>query len=197
MKVAEKPAGSYPALLLDRDGVINVDKAYVHRIEDMDFIDGIFPLARAAVGAGMCLVVVTNQAGIGRGYYTEAQFQTLTEWMKKQFSEQGAPIAAVYHCPYHPEQGLGEYKLDSFDRKPNPGMILRARRDLDLDLAASVLIGDKRSDIEAARRAEVGLTILLKDREGAVEESEAHLVVNTLHQARVALFGEPTELPKR
>jgi D-glycero-D-manno-heptose 1,7-bisphosphate phosphatase len=95
-----------PALFLDRDGVINVEKNYVHRVEDFEFLDGIFDLCRAAIERKMPIVVVTNQAGIGRGYYSEAQFQTLTEWMKDRFEEERAPISAVYFCPNHPEQGI-------------------------------------------------------------------------------------------
>jgi len=149
------------ALFLDRDGVINVEKNYVHRIEDFEFLDGIFDLCRAATERNMPIVVVTNQAGIGRGYYSEAQFLTLTDWMRARFEEERAPISAVYFCPYHPEQGIGEYRKESFDRKPNPGMLLRARDDLGLDLARSILIGDKASDIAAAKAAGVGLTLLL------------------------------------
>src|SRR5690606_761665 len=108
------------------DGVINVEKDYVHRIEAFEFVDGIFALGREAMRRGYELVVITNQSGIGRGYYSEADFQALTAWMKEQFAREGVTIAAVYHCPYHPSEGVGEYRMDSFDRKPNPGMLLRA-----------------------------------------------------------------------
>jgi D-glycero-D-manno-heptose 1,7-bisphosphate phosphatase len=150
-----------PALFLDRDGVINVEKNYVHRVEDFEFVEGIFELCRAAAARKRPIVVVTNQAGIGRGYYSETEYAKLTEWMCNRFMEEGAPLAAVYHCPFHPEHGLGEYRKESFDRKPNPGMILRARDDLGLDLTRSVLIGDKGSDIAAGRAAGVGCTVRL------------------------------------
>ena len=149
------------ALFLDRDGIINVEKNYVHRIEDFEFIPGIFDLCAAARDLGLVIVVVTNQAGIGRGYYTEADFQHLTEWMLGQFRERGVPLDRVYHCPYHPTAGVGEYRRESFDRKPNPGMILRARQDFGLDLSESVLLGDKDSDIEAGRAAGVGHLVRL------------------------------------
>jgi len=152
-----------PALFLDRDGVINVDHAYVHRIEDFEFVDGIFELCLQAQHAGMAVVVVTNQAGIGRGYYTEQQFSALTAWMCAQFAERGVAIDGVYFCPSHPEHGIGIYRCDSFDRKPNPGMLLRARDQLGLDLIKSVLVGDKISDIQAARAAGVGCAILIED----------------------------------
>ncbi|MBM3272951.1 HAD family hydrolase [Candidatus Kaiserbacteria bacterium] len=169
-----------PALFLDRDGVINVEKNYVHRIEDFEFLDGIFDLCRAATERNMPIVVVTNQAGIGRGYYSEAQFLTLTDWMRARFEEERAPISAVYFCPYHPEQGIGEYRKESFDRKPNPGMLLRARDELGLDLARSILIGDKTSDIAAAKAAGVGLTVLLGTD---VENATPDRVVASLHEA--------------
>lgn len=179
-----RPGIFSPALFLDRDGVINVEKNYVHRIEEFEFVEGIFDLCRAAVARSIPIVVVTNQAGIGRGYYSEAQFATLTEWMCRRFADEGAPLAAVYYCPFHPEHGVGEYRMESFDRKPNPGMILRARDELGLDLEGSVLIGDKGSDIAAARAAGVGLTVFL----GAdVENAAPDRVVTSLHEACVIL----------
>lgn len=153
-------SASNPALFLDRDGVINIDRHYVHQIAQFTFIDGIFELGRRAQDAGFKLVVVTNQAGIGRGYYTEAQFHTLSDWMCQQFAEEGVVIDRVYYCPYHPEYGIGAYKVDSFDRKPNPGMILRARDELGLSLEESILIGDSGTDIAAARAANIGRTVL-------------------------------------
>lgn len=179
MKDAQ-PSIFRPALFLDRDGVINVEKNYVHRIDDFEFLDGIFDLCRAAVERNMPIVVVTNQAGIGRGYYSEAQFQTLTEWMKARFEEAGAPIAAVYFCPDHPEHGVGSYRKESFDRKPNPGMLFRARDDLGLDLSRSILIGDKASDITAAKAAGVGVSLYLGHD---VEASMANKVVYSLKEA--------------
>ena len=101
------------ALFLDRDGVINVDKNYVWRIEDFEFLPDIFELCRAAQTVGLLPIIVTNQAGIGRGYYTEQDFQTLTEWMLAEFSAQGIGIGRVYHCPYHPTEGIGAYRRDS------------------------------------------------------------------------------------
>lgn len=152
---------THRALLLDRDGVINVDKHYVHRIEDFEFIDGIFDLCRHAQALDFRLAVITNQAGIARGYYTLADFERLTAWMLKQFTARGVRLDRVYYCPDHPTAGVGEYRRESFDRKPNPGMILTAQRELGLDLAASVLVGDKDSDIEAGRAAGVGYNLKL------------------------------------
>lgn len=149
------------ALFLDRDGIINVEKNYVWRIEDFEFLPGIFELCTTARQQGFLLVVITNQAGIGRCYYTEADFKHLTDWMLEQFRERDIEIDRVYHCPYHPTAGIGEYRQESFHRKPNPGMILQARDDLGLDLSRSVLVGDKDSDIEAGVAAGVKSNIKL------------------------------------
>ena len=147
------------ALFLDRDGVINVEKNYVHRIEDFEFVPGIFELCACACARGYRLVVVTNQAGIGRGIYTESDFQRLTQWMIGAFKQRGIDIARDYHCPFHPTAGIGEYRRESFDRKPNPGMLLRASDELGLDLSRSVFIGDKASDMAAGLAAGVGRLI--------------------------------------
>jgi len=147
-----------PALFLDRDGVINVDHAYVYQKENFDFIDGVFELVAAAKRAGYLVVVVTNQAGIGRGYYTPDDFHLLMDWVGEQFLARGGALDGVYYCPHHPEHGIGEYRQDSADRKPGPGMLLRAARELDIDLARSLMVGDKASDAQAGQAA--GLTKL-------------------------------------
>jgi len=168
------------AFFLDRDGVINVDKNYVWRIEEFEFMPGIFDLCSIAQAVGLIPIVVTNQAGIGRGYYTEHDFRMLTEWMQSEFQGRGIRVGRVYHCPYHPTAGIGEYRRESFDRKPNPGMILRAKDDFDLDLSSSVLLGDKDTDIAAGRAAGVGYNVKLA-RETALNEAPDHLEFPTLH----------------
>lgn len=147
------------ALFLDKDGVINADHGYVCSPERTQFIDGIFELCQAATRLGFLNVVVTNQAGIARGYYTEAAFRTYMNWMRGQFRMRDAQIDAVYYCPHHPVHGIGKYLLDCECRKPKPGMIVAAQRDLDLDLGGSILVGDSASDIEAADRAGVGACV--------------------------------------
>lgn len=153
--------GPYRALFLDRDGVININHGYVHTPERTDWVPGIFDLARAARGAGYVLVVVTNQAGIARGYYTRAEFETYTRWMHARFEREGAPLLATYYCPHHPEAGIGELKVDCGCRKPAPGMLLRAIAEYRLDPSASVLVGDSGSDLQAAAAAGVGRAFLL------------------------------------
>lgn len=149
------------ALFLDRDGVINEDLNYVYRRSDFLFIEGIFDLCRAAVTSRFEVIVVTNQAGIARGYYSEAQFHELTAWMIAQFNENGVPIRKVYFCPFHPIEGIGEYRRDAECRKPKPGMILAARDECGLNLRDCILLGDKLTDIEAGQRAGVGTNVLL------------------------------------
>jgi len=168
------------ALFLDRDGVINVEKKYVWRIADFEFVPGIFELCRAARALGLLPIVVTNQAGIGRGYYTEEDFLKLTAWMLDTFRTQGIHIGRVYHCPYHPTEGIGHYRRESPDRKPNPGMILKAQEDFGLDLSRSVLVGDKDSDIAAGRAAGVAYNLKLLHEETAAGGSNC-LEFDTLH----------------
>jgi D-glycero-D-manno-heptose 1,7-bisphosphate phosphatase len=145
-----------PALFLDRDGVLNEDRGYVHRWEDFCWIPG----AREAVAAfnarDWWVFVVTNQSGVGRGYYPEADVLALHARMEADLAATGARIDAFYHCPFHPEALEDRYRHpDPPDRKPNPGMLLRAMADWPVDAARSVMVGDKAIDLEAGRRAGV------------------------------------------
>jgi D-glycero-D-manno-heptose 1,7-bisphosphate phosphatase len=177
----------HKALFLDRDGVINAEKNYVYRIEDFEFLPGIFDLCAIAMRLGYRLVVITNQAGIGRGYYSEADYQHLTDWMLQQFRDRGIGIDRVYYCPYHPTAGVGEYRRDSLHRKPNPGMLLKARDELGLDLSSSVLVGDKDTDIEAGIAAGVKSNIKLvpsgKHDPGRLEFPSLHAIGEWLTRA--------------
>jgi D-glycero-D-manno-heptose 1,7-bisphosphate phosphatase len=177
------------ALFLDRDGVVNIERGYVHSPDHFQFQEGIFELCRAAQTLGYLLVVVTNQAGIARGYYTESEFLELTEWMIHKFGKQQIQIARVYYCPYHPVHGIGRYKFDSPDRKPKPGMLLRARADFNLDLKSSVLIGDRLSDMHAAQVAGVGARILLRSGVAGIEVQEDHFYISdSLDKIRSRFF---------
>jgi len=163
-----------PALFLDRDGVINVEKNYLHRKEDFEFIDGIFDLCRKYRDRGYLIVVVTNQSGIARGYYGEEDFRELTVWMTEEFKKRGIDIAGVYHCPHHPDiSGACDC------RKPEPGMFLRAAKELGVDLKRSVMVGDSERDIVAAKRAGVEETYLLS---AEPKRSEAAKVVGSLRE---------------
>jgi len=134
------------ALFLDRDGVINKDVAYPHKPEQIVFIDGIFDLCRKALVKGYLLIVVTNQAGVAKGYFNEDDVKKLHTWMKEQFLKESIVITAFYYCPYHKNGTVESYRKDSDWRKPKPGMIVQAARDWDIDLASSLMVGDKKSD---------------------------------------------------
>jgi D-glycero-D-manno-heptose 1,7-bisphosphate phosphatase len=150
-----------PAVFLDRDGVINEERNYVYKIGEFHFIDGIFDACREMSKAGYRLIIITNQAGIARGYYTEDDFHHLTKWMLNEFQQHGIELNDVYYCPHHPVHGVGEYRRDCACRKPAPGMILRAAKEHSLDLRRSILVGDKATDIEAGRAAGVGCCVLV------------------------------------
>lgn len=180
-----------PGLFLDRDGVINQDLDYVHRREDFKFIDGIFDLCREARRLGYWIFVITNQAGIGRGYYSEDQFLELTAWMKSVFRSEGAEIDAVYFCPFHPKHGMGKYKKDADCRKPKPGMILQAAEEFEVDLSCSVLVGDKPSDMEAGKAAGIVSNILFapETRQSTMLSADAATqVVNDLRKVSPILL---------
>ncbi len=150
------------AAFLDRDGVINVDHGYVHRWEDFEFMPDALQGMRRLQDAGFKLIVVTNQSGIARGYYSEAQYQALTSrWVKAAAELAGVNISAVYHCPHHPDGSLPELRLACGCRKPQPGMILKAQLEHALDLPSSVLLGDALTDLQAAKAAGVGRSVLV------------------------------------
>ena len=159
---------SKPALFLDRDGVINLDFGYVHKASDFVFCDGIFDLVRAANQNQLAVIVVTNQSGIGRGYFSDETFHELTEWMREQFVNMNTRIDHVYFSPYHPTDAIGSYRKDDATRKPNPGMFLQAMAEHDIDLSQSLLVGDNISDVQAGIAAGVQLNLLF-DNQGVHE----------------------------
>ena len=161
------------AAFLDRDGVINIDTAYLHRWEDFQFVPGSVDAMRRLHQAGYALVVVTNQSGIARGYYTEAEYQALTAAMRESLLAARVPLAGVYHCPHHPDGLVAAYAVNCACRKPQPGMILQALQDLSLSAADSLLVGDKRSDIDAGRAAGLGRLVLVRSGQDLSPEDQA------------------------
>ncbi|MDW8444472.1 MAG: HAD family hydrolase [Acetobacteraceae bacterium] len=157
-----------PALFLDRDGIINEDLGYVHRVQDFRFLPGIFELCATAQELGLALVVVTNQAGIGRGYYTEADFHALTAWMLERFAERGIRFTGVEFCPDHPVHGIGPYRRETPRRKPGPGMILDACAAHGLDPARSLILGDRATDMQAGEAAGLARLILVPADESEI-----------------------------
>ncbi|GAB2683260.1 D-glycero-beta-D-manno-heptose 1,7-bisphosphate 7-phosphatase [Aliiglaciecola sp. 3_MG-2023] len=143
------------ALFLDRDGVINVDHGYASRPEQIDFISDIFPLCKWFQQQGYIIIVITNQSGIGRGYYTEDDFHQLSKWMQSEFEKRGIKVTEFFYCPHHPTKAKGKYLQSCACRKPNPGMLEQAQKKFDIDMSHSVMIGDNKTDMLAASRAGV------------------------------------------
>ena len=135
------------ALFLDRDGTINVEKNYLYKIEDFEFIPEIFNICRKAEAEGYLLIVITNQSGVSRGYYNETQMNQCNQYMINKFKEHGITITDVFCCT--------SINDEDFDRKPNPGMFLKAKEKYNIDMSKSISIGDKSRDIEAAKKAGV------------------------------------------
>lgn len=173
------------AVFLDRDGVINDDHGYTFRIRDFKFFDGVFPACRRFMSMGYKLVIVTNQSGIARGYYSEADFENLTDYMLNEFKQQGVYIDAVYHCPHHGQEGYGDYKVDCDCRKPKPGMLYTAASELNIDLSQSVMIGDKITDMIAGKAAGVKKCILISHNQSGVSGELADAVAPSLLHVRI------------
>ncbi|OTA19721.1 D-glycero-d-manno-heptose 1,7-bisphosphate phosphatase [Xenorhabdus beddingii] len=173
-----------PAVFLDRDGTINIDHGYVHEIDNFQFIDGAIEAMLELKTMGYALVLVTNQSGIARKIFTEDQFMQLTEWMDWSLADRGVDLDGIYYCPHHPEGSNEEYKKNCNCRKPQPGMLLDAQKELDIDMSASYMVGDKIEDMLAANAANVGTKILVRTGKPVTEAAEqaADLVVNSLSE---------------
>lgn len=163
-------------LFLDRDGIINRDIGYVYKPEEFEFLPGIFELCRASLQNSFLIVIVTNQSGVARGFYTEEDLQRLNHWLKQKFQQQNIEITAIYHCPHHPDI-TGPCEC----RKPEPGMILQAIRQYQIDPQTSIMVGDKESDMIAADRAKIPTRILLQS-EPATQSAAATQHVRTLDE---------------
>lgn len=160
---SKKQIKSYPALFLDRDGVINFNYGYVHKPENFDFLPEIFDLCRFANQRNYLVILVTNQSGIGRGFYTEKQFHELTSWMIDSFKEKNIIIDGVFYSPFHPKHGKGKYLLKEDTRKPGSGMFEEAFRAFNINKDNSIMIGDKITDIEAGQLAGIKNNLLLSN----------------------------------
>ena len=182
-----------PALFLDRDGVVNVNHGYVHTPDKFDFIPGIFDLVRKANELGLLVVIVTNQSGIGRGYYSENTFLKLTDWMLAEFEQQGALITDVLYCPHHPNEANEPYKVECECRKPNKGLAIEAANKHNIDLTKSIMVGDKPIDVEFALKASMKHAYYFKneletkdvtEEENTVITKLTVTLINTLEQVK-------------
>ncbi len=166
-------AKSVPAIFLDRDGTINIDHGYVSEIDRFEFIDGVIDAMRELKAMGFALVLVTNQSGIARGKFTEAQFEQLTEWMDWSLADRGVDLDGICYCPHHPEGAVEEFRQNCDCRKPQPGMLISARDFLHIDMAASYMVGDKLEDMQAGAAAGVGTKVLVRTGKPVTPEAEA------------------------
>jgi D-glycero-D-manno-heptose 1,7-bisphosphate phosphatase len=160
------------AAFIDRDGVINEDRAYVHRIGDFKLIQGAADALRALREAGFLLVVITNQSGIARGMFSEADYHTLDTYMREQLADAGVVLDSVQYCPHLPDAEVEQYRRDCECRKPRAGMIRQAAALLKINTSQSILIGDRLSDLQAGRAAGVGRCFLVRSGQ-PLSESDA------------------------
>lgn len=161
------------AIFLDRDGTLNIDHGYVHTIDQFEFIEGSIEALKVLQEMGYCLILVTNQSGIARGYFSEDDFNQLTEWMDWSLEDRGVHLDGIYYCPHHPE-GKGEYRKECDCRKPKGGMLLEAIKDFDIDPKQSIMIGDKLDDVLAGKSAGVSTTVLVRTGKAISEEIAAN-----------------------
>jgi D-glycero-D-manno-heptose 1,7-bisphosphate phosphatase len=169
-----------PAVFLDRDGTLNIDKGYVHRVEDWEWIPGAIDAIVALKKAGFLVIVITNQAGIARGYYDETDMNNLHTMINKELKVHGATIDGFYHCPHHPEFGMVR---ECECRKPMPGLIDQAKQDFGIDMVRSWLVGDKASDTQAGMAAGIK-SILVETGYGSAER--ALLAKNDIYVTDIA-----------
>lgn len=175
-----------PVLFLDRDGVVNIDYGYVHSVEQFDFKPGIFRLVSKAKLKGFNCILVTNQAGIGRGIYSTNQFRELSNWMCERFDEMNACIDAIYYSPYHPTEAKGKYLQDENTRKPGNGMFLEAINDFNIDLSNSIMVGDSFTDMVASLNSKIARNYILS--------SDSCLRLPNDLKDRVSIIGDLAEI---
>ena len=168
-------------IFLDRDGVINKEVNYLHNIDDFEFIDGVFEACRHFQKLGYEIIIITNQSGIARGYYTEYDYQLITKWMLDQFEERNVKILDVFHCPHGPDSSCD-------CRKPKPGMLLQAINQYGIDMKKSWMIGDKDVDIKAANAANIQNTIMVKSGHPIdLKNSKAKHVLDSIKQVKAVI----------
>ena len=186
------------AVFLDRDGVITVDHGFTHRIEDFELIAGSAAAMALLQAAGWRLVVVTNQSGIARGIFSSDDYERFTAHMRARLQAVGVRLDAVFHCPHLPDAAVAAFRKACDCRKPAAGMLLRAARELSLDLPASVFVGDRVSDVQAGRAAGVGRCLLVRSGQalGADAARMADAVFDDLAACAQALVAPARSGPE-
>lgn len=179
------------AIFLDRDGTINIDKNYLYKIEEFEFVEGAVEGLKILYDLGYKLIVVTNQAGIGRGYYTEEDLKKLNNYMEEKLLQEGIKIEKCYYCPHHAEHGMGKYKIDCECRKPKPGMLLEGIKEFNINPKKSYMIGDKLSDAEAGINAGVKPIIVKTGKEITNEIKERKIeIYSSIYEFALSLQKE-------
>ncbi len=182
------------AIFLDRDGVINDDRGYIYKIEHYKFISGVFEALQLLQKHNYKIFIVTNQGGIGKNYYSQDDYQILTNWIKQQLKKNNLEITQIYHCPHHPEAVIERYKVVCDCRKPKPGMLLQAAKEHNILLSSSFMIGDCTTDIQAGKSAGCK-TILVKTGYGGSDKicliKPDYISENLLQAARLVLEKWP------
>jgi len=169
------------AIFLDRDGVINIEKNYLYKIEDFEFVDGVFDALTYLQDKGYLLFIITNQSGIARGYYSLEDFNTLTKWMNDEFKQRDITISQVELCPHGPNDNCK-------CRKPKTLMIENILKNYNIDLEKSWLIGDKLSDIRCAQNANIQNTIQVKSGHVFNEnDSIANFILNSIKDIKTII----------
>jgi len=173
---------SKKVVFIDRDGVINKEVGYLHKIRDFEFIDGVFDACLHFQKLGYSLIIITNQSGIARGYYNEDDFHLVNNWMIDQFENQGVSILDVFFCPHGPESTCD-------CRKPKPGMFNQANDKYNIDMENSWMIGDKEADVQAANAAGIKNTILVKSGHEIDEaSSKSQFILDSIKQAKTRII---------
>ena len=170
-------------IFLDRDGVINKEKNYLYKIEDFEFINGVFEACRYFTNLEYKIIIITNQSGISRHFYTENDYVNLTKWMINQFNDNDINILDIFHCPHEPKSNCN-------CRKPNPGMFLEAKTKYNIDMKSSWMIGDRENDITAANNAGIHNTILVKSGHKVNEEkSNSKFIIESIYQSKEIIIS--------
>ncbi|MGP1959910.1 MAG: D-glycero-beta-D-manno-heptose 1,7-bisphosphate 7-phosphatase [Arsenophonus sp. NC-TX2-MAG3] len=170
------------AIFLDRDGTINFDHGYIYKIDNFQFIEGVIEAMLELKKMNYALIIVTNQSGITRGLFTEIQFLELTKWMNWSLINRGIQLDGIYYCPHYPDAVKQKYKQICDCRKPKAGLLLKAQRQLNINMTSSYMVGDKLSDMQAGKKAHIGTNVLVTTGKSFTEDNKkyANWIINSL-----------------